>query len=254
MCKQETAEGLIKIVTLAPELPGAIAFIEKATKNGIVVAIGHTAATPEDISQAIKAGARLSTHLGNGAHKVLDRNNNYIQYQLAQDELQASFIADGFHIPFFTLTNYLRAKGTHRSVLVSDSIAAAGMGPGKYDLVGMEVEVNKEGFVSLTGTPYLAGSVLDLPRAIKNVARYTGFDPEDVVVMASHNPAELVGLECKLVLCQVDLEWGFGDSPDILFTSINGEIVYPYPKKEKGGTPEDQKVEKWADRFYTYKS
>ena len=110
------------------------------TAMGIVVAIGHTAATADQIRAAIAAGARMSTHLGNGAHAVLRRHPNYIWEQLAADELWASFIADGIHVPPHALKVMLRAKGPGRSVLVTDATAAAAAPPGLYRFAGMAIE------------------------------------------------------------------------------------------------------------------
>ncbi|GIX06552.1 MAG: hypothetical protein KatS3mg115_0955 [Candidatus Poribacteria bacterium] len=129
---QEAAEGRVRIVTLSPEWPEAISFIGRVAGEGVVVAIGHTAAEPERIREAVEAGARLSTHLGNGAHALLPRHPNYIWEQLAEDRLWASFIADGHHLPFATLKAMLRAKGPERSVLISDAVRLAGMKPGRY--------------------------------------------------------------------------------------------------------------------------
>src|SRR5215475_9941172 len=116
---QEASAGAVGIVTLAPELPGAAPYIDAITRGGAVAAIGHTAAAPDDIARAVSAGARLSTHLGNGAHAQIARHPNYIWEQLANDRLMASFIADGHHLPAATLTAMVRAKGYGRSILVS---------------------------------------------------------------------------------------------------------------------------------------
>lgn len=220
---QEAAEGIIKLVTLAPELPGAIDFIEKADKAGVVVGIGHTNASSDDIEKAIGAGAKMSTHLGNGAHKILPRTKNYILDQLSRDELMASFIADGYHLPPGVIKTYLRAKGTARSILISDSIAPAGIGPGTYQLVGIRMQVRDDGFVSLVGTPYLAGSVLNLASAVENVVKFTGLSLEEVISMASNNPARLLKEEMKD--CEVCMRWK-DDKLEILSTKISGELVW----------------------------
>ncbi|MGH2549133.1 MAG: N-acetylglucosamine-6-phosphate deacetylase, partial [Thermomicrobiales bacterium] len=96
---QDAAHGMIRMLTIAPETPGAIALIEKATQSGVIVAIGHTAASGACIRDAVKAGARFSTHLGNGSHAMLPRHENYLWEQLANDQLWASIIADGHHLP-----------------------------------------------------------------------------------------------------------------------------------------------------------
>ena len=119
---QRAGDGLVGIVTLAPELPGAVRYVRAASSAGVIIAIGHTAATAEQIVAAADAGARLSTHLGNGCHLMVPRHPNHLWAQLAEDRLQASFIADGHHLPAATLTAMVRAKGVDRSVLVSDSV------------------------------------------------------------------------------------------------------------------------------------
>src|SRR5215475_2543756 len=158
---QDAAIGRIRIVTLSPEWPGAIDFIERAAASSVVVAIGHTAATNAQITDAARAGARLSTHLGNGSHAKIDRHPNYIWEQLANDELWASFIVDGHHLPPSVVKCFLRSKGIARSILVTDAIAAAGQPAGRYKLSNVEVEVSEARRVSLPGTPYLAGSALE---------------------------------------------------------------------------------------------
>ncbi len=229
---QDVAEGLIKIVTLAPERDGTIPFIKKAVREGIIIGIGHTAASNEQIGAAISAGAQLSTHLGNGAHKQLDRNQNYIQYQLSQDALKASFIADGHHIPFPTLKNYFRAKEIARSILTSDSIAATGLGPGKYQLVGMDVEVQENGFTSLVGTPFLAGSTLNMLQAVENVAKFVRPSFDDVIQMAADNPANLLKIPKDELNSSsfAEIEWKPGDDftthLKVINTIIKGDIVW----------------------------
>src|SRR5215470_15118024 len=162
---QDAARGQIRIITLSPEWPCAFDFIERAAASGVVVAIGHTAANPSQIADAARAGARLSTHLGNGSHAKIDRHPNYIWEQLANDDLWASFIVDGHHLPPSVVKCFLRSKGVARSILVTDAIAAAGGPAGRYRLGNVEVEVTPERRVNLPGTPYLAGSVLDIHEA-----------------------------------------------------------------------------------------
>src|SRR5262249_48229077 len=115
---QEAAEGLIRLVTLAPERQGALEFIEKLAEAGIVAALGHTGADPETIRDAVQAGATLSTHLGNGAHNMLRRHPNYLWEQLAEDRLMASIIADGHHLPASVVKCMARVKGADRLILV----------------------------------------------------------------------------------------------------------------------------------------
>jgi len=184
----------IGIVTLAPELPGAIDLIHLCAEAGACPAIGHTEATPQEIVRAVDVGARLSTHLGNGTHLVLPRLDNYVQTQLAEDRLWASFIADGHHMPLTTLKNFIRAKTPARSILVTDAIVATGLGPGKYPAGTKIVEVCADGRTSAPGAPALAGSVLTLDKAVVNVAMHCGVSFEDAWAMASTNPAAVVSL------------------------------------------------------------
>lgn len=186
--------GRIALFTLAPELPGAIELIRRLAEKGICPSIGHSDATPADLEKAVAAGARMSTHLGNGSHQMLPRLDNYVQRQLADDRLSAGFIADGQHMPFCTLKNFLRAKTPARSILVTDATAAAEMGPGRHMLSGGMVEVTPEGRCSRPGEPNLAGSVLSLDRAVINVALHCDVTFEQAWAMASTAPARLVGL------------------------------------------------------------
>lgn len=123
---QDAAGGLIRLHTLAPEHDGAIVFIEKLVGSGVVVALGHTAATPAQLRDAVKAGAKLSTHLGNGSHAVLPRHENYIWEQLANDDLWASVICDGHHLPPSVVKVMLRVKTPARTVLTCDASSLAG--------------------------------------------------------------------------------------------------------------------------------
>lgn len=194
---QELAEGRIRIVTLSPEWPMACEFIERAANAGVIVAIGHTAATPQQIAGAVSAGAKMSTHLGNGSHAKIDRHPNYIWEQLANDDLWASFIVDGHHLPPSVVKCFLRSKGVRRSVLVTDAIAAAGCPPGNYKLGYVEVEVLETGRVCLPGTPYLAGSASEMHEAIGKAVEYSGLTLDEALQLATANPADLIGATGK---------------------------------------------------------
>jgi N-acetylglucosamine-6-phosphate deacetylase len=192
--RQEAAEGRIALVTLAPEAPGALGIIEPLVAAGVKVAIGHTGASPARIADAVRAGATLSTHLGNGCASMLPRHPNVIWEQLAEDRLLASFIVDGHHLPPATVKAMVRAKTPERSLLVTDAIAAAGMPPGVYRLAGQEVELSPEGRVAAPGAKNLAGSALSLNVAVGNTVRFTGLTLDEVVPMASTRPAEYLGI------------------------------------------------------------
>ncbi len=195
---QDAARGQIRIVTLSPEWPESFDFIERAAASGVIVAIGHTAATPAQIADAVRAGAKMSTHLGNGSHAKIDRHPNYIWEQLANDDLWASFIVDGHHLPPSVVKCFLRSKGMARSILVTDAISAAGQPTGKYKLGNVEVEVSEARRVCLPGTPYLAGSALEMQDAIGKTVAYSDATLADALQMASTNPAELLGVADRI--------------------------------------------------------
>jgi N-acetylglucosamine-6-phosphate deacetylase len=194
--RQDAAQGRIVLVTLAPEAPGATKLIEYLVGTNVCVAIGHTAGTREQIRDAIMAGATMSTHLGNGCTQTLHRHDNIIWEQLAADDLSASFIADGHHLPDAVLRSMVRAKGLKRSILVSDAIsaAAAPIG-GRYTIGQLEVELRADRRVGQPGAPNLAGSALTLDFAIGHLARVCGLAPLDVVPLATMHPAEYLGIE-----------------------------------------------------------
>jgi N-acetylglucosamine-6-phosphate deacetylase len=191
---QDAAGGMIRILTLAPELEGALAFIERVTADGVIVAIGHTAAAPERIRDAVKAGARLSTHLGNGSHKMLPRLNNYLWEQAGEDSLSASIIADGFHLPDSVLRVFARAKGLERLILVSDVAFLAGSSPGIASWGAISVEVHPDGHLSLAGTEFLAGSGHLLDRCVARFVAATGIPVQEAVELCTATPACLIGL------------------------------------------------------------
>lgn len=191
--RQDAAGGRIVLVTLAPEVPGAAPLIEHLVASGVRAAIGHTAATPQQIADAVAAGATLATHLGNGCAQMLPRHPNVIWELLAADALVASLIVDGHHLPPATVKAMVRAKGPGRTILVTDAVAAAGCGPGRYTIGAVDCERGEDGRVSLPGTPYLAGSSLTLDRAIANAVRFTGLPVDAVIAMASTIPASYLG-------------------------------------------------------------
>ncbi len=191
---REASDDRIGILTLAPELEGALKVIEEATAHGICVSIAHTQADRSRLLEAVDAGAKFSTHLGNGSHQMLPRLDNYVQAQLSEDRLLASFIADGHHVPLYTLKNFIRAKTPERSVLTTDAIVAAEVGAGRYSLGNKEIVVTEDLYVSKPGEPNLAGSALTLDRAIINAASHCDISFDQAWTMASTRPAELVGL------------------------------------------------------------
>jgi len=231
---QEAAEGLVRMVTVSPEWPGAPEFIEAITSEGVVAAIGHLDATPEQIDAAVRAGARVSTHLGNGSHAMLPRHPNYLWQQLADDRLAASFIVDGIHLDAAFLRVALRAKGVERSVLITDAVAPAGCAPGLYRLGEADVELSAEGKVTLRGTDRLAGSALRMDRGVENLMRLAGLTLPEALTMAARNPARVGRIEHRRRGLQpgeradiVEFDYDpAAKSLRIVRTWLGGELVY----------------------------
>jgi N-acetylglucosamine-6-phosphate deacetylase len=191
---QDAAGGRIRLVTLAPELDGALLFIEKLTASGVVVSLGHTAATGRCIHHAIRAGARLSTHLGNGSHAMLPRHENYIWEQLAADELWASVICDGHHLPPSVVKCVIRTKSPARTILTCDASSLAGLPPGRYHEWDQDFDVLPEGKVVVPGTSFLAGSWAFTDVCVGNAIRFASVSLAQAIDMASARPRELLGL------------------------------------------------------------
>jgi N-acetylglucosamine-6-phosphate deacetylase len=196
----------ILLVTIAPELPESERFISAMTSTGRVVAIGHSAADTATVARAAQAGARLSTHLGNGLPQTLHKVENPLFAQLAEDRLSASFIADGIHLPPHALKVMLRSKGLERSILVTDAVSAAATRPGLYPFAAMSVEHAADGSVRLPGSRYLAGSALTLDSAVRNLVTWELATPNQALRMASRNPRDLMA--ATLVAFSIEIDAG----------------------------------------------
>lgn len=181
----------ILMVTLAPELPGALELVAALAGEGVIVALGHTAAGFEQVAAAAAAGARLSTHLGNGMTQSAHKLENPIFAQLAEDRLEASFIADGIHIHPRALKVLLRAKGLDRAMLVTDAVAGAAAAPGQYRFAGMAIERTQAGAIRLPSGA-LAGSALCLDQAVRNLVAWGLATAEQALALASTRPLALL--------------------------------------------------------------
>ena len=231
---QEAAEGNVRLVTISPEWPEAPAYIEKLVGEGVVVSIGHTKADTDQIEAAVEAGATLSTHLGNGAHRELPRHPNYIWDQVADDRLTASFIADGIHLGRNFLKAAIRAKGLERSVLITDAVMPALCPPGAYMLGEVEVELKPDDRVVLRGGERLAGSSLRMDRGIGVLMKEAGLTLGEALTLATRNPARagrvagrLRGLQTGERADVVEFEHeAEAKTIRVLRTWLDGEIVY----------------------------
>lgn len=190
---QEMAEGRIRLLTLSPEWDNTADFIRQCHSRGVKVAIGHTHAQPEQIAAAVKAGATLSTHLGNAAPLMLRRHPNILWEQLSQDGLYASFIADGFHLPESFLKVAFRAKG-EKALLVSDATAFSGMPPGTYQShIGEEVLLEENGRLCMKANPdLLAGATKNLLENIEFLLSTQLCSLSEAWTMASTRVAEFL--------------------------------------------------------------
>ena len=227
---QEAAGGRIRELTLAPERKGAVDFIKKVSSEGVIISIGHTAASPEVIREAADAGARMSTHLGNGSQSMIPRLRNYIWEQMAEDRLHASIISDGFHLPPSVVKVILRAKELKRILLVSDAVTLGGMKPGIYKWDNIDVEVFEDGHLGLAGTEYLAGAGHLLDRSLAWLMNSTDLSIGEAVSLCTLNPNKLFFPEKKAPSLEP------GDPADItLFSYNNGDSALTVLETWRGG-------------------
>jgi N-acetylglucosamine-6-phosphate deacetylase len=190
----KAADGKVMYTTVAPEVPGAIAFIRAVVKRGVVVSLGHHHGSAESIARAVDAGATMCTHLGNGLAPMIDRHDNPIWPQLADTRLTPSLIADGHHLPPPMIETIIRAKGPGHVILTSDCVHLAGMKAGTYELAGQAVELTRRGRINLVGTTLLAGSATPLLHGVANAMGVAGLSLEQAFATATTVPARALGL------------------------------------------------------------
>jgi N-acetylglucosamine-6-phosphate deacetylase len=239
---QEAAEGNVRLVTLSPEWPETPAYIKHIVSRGAVASIGHQHPTEEQLAAAVDAGATLSTHLGNGADKILPRHPNYLWQQLAEDRLSASLIADGVHLEDMFLKVAVRAKGIERAVLITDAAMPTGCAPGNYKLGEVDVTLHaatadRPAKITLLGGDRLAASALSLDHAVEHLMRIAHVSLSEAVAMATVNPARVT----KIAGRQNGLQAGdrsdvveFSYDPatksiGVIRTWLDGELVYGKP-------------------------
>ena len=213
----QASHGTIRIITIAPELPGAIETIAHARKLGIVVSVGHSNADSVETQAAIAAGAAHATHTFNAMRPLDHREPGILGVVLSDDRLTADIIADGIHIAPAVLDLFIKAKGLERAILITDAISASGMPDGNYRLGEMNVTV-REGRCEHEGK--LAGSVLTLDRAVRNIIRHAGVSLQTAIQFATLNPARRLEIEAdRGVLAP-------GRSADLVALNSNGEIAF----------------------------
>jgi len=193
----QAARGHVRMMTIAPELPGALEVIVEATRRKVCVSIGHSDAVIKAARAGVQAGARHATHTFNAMRPLDHRDPGIVGEVLTDGQLTADIIADGIHVAPEVVQLFLQAKGKENSVLITDAISATGMPDGTYQLGPIQVSV-KQGRCTMDGK--LAGSVLTMDRAVRNVTRFAGWSLQDAVQAATLNPARAVGLkQCGVV-------------------------------------------------------
>ena len=226
----EASGGALRLLTLAPELPGASEVIREAVQRGVTVAVGHTAATYEQTASAADLGASLVTHLFNAMGGLTAREPGAAGAALDLDALTAGIIADGVHLHPATIRAAVRAKGAERIVLVTDAMPPVGAASQEFSMLGRRVTV-RDGACRLDdGT--LAGSVLTMDQALRNVVEWTGLPLQDALGMATLLPARLIGAaaskgsleagkDADVVVLDRDLR--------VRLTLVGGRVVYHAP-------------------------
>ncbi|MFZ0294660.1 MAG: N-acetylglucosamine-6-phosphate deacetylase [Candidatus Sulfotelmatobacter sp.] len=192
----QAARGQVRMMTIAPELPGAIEVITEAARRKVCVSIGHSDANLKDAEAAVKAGARHATHTFNAMRPLDHRDPGILGEVLTSGQLTADIIVDGIHVAPEVVKLFLRAKGIERAVLITDATAATGMPDGIYQLGPIQVEV-KNGRCTIAGETgdKLAGSVLTMDKAVRNVRQFAGWSLQDSIRAATLNPTAAVGLK-----------------------------------------------------------
>jgi N-acetylglucosamine-6-phosphate deacetylase len=210
----DAARGHIRVMTIAPELPGAPEVIADAARRGVCVSLGHSDADLQATRAGITAGARHATHTFNAMRPLRHRDPGILGAVLTDSNLSADIIADGLHVDPAIVQLFLQAKGPDRAVFITDSTAATGMPDGVYQIGTLEMEV-KHGVCRARGT--LAGSTLTLDQAVRNVMKFAHSDLEKVLRPATLNPARVAGLAGKGIL-EVGVE------ADLVVLSPEGEV------------------------------
>ena len=212
----QAARGKVRMMTIAPEIPGAMEVIPEAARRGVCVSIGHSDAEMPIAREAVAAGARHATHTFNAMRPLDHRDPGVIGEVLSDDRITADLIADGIHVAPPVVKLFLQAKGPERAVLITDAISATGMPDGRYQLGPIQVDV-KDGKCTANGS--LAGSVLTMDRAVRNVTQFSHWSLRDAVRAASLNPARAVGMAENIGVLAA------GSRADFTVLGPNSEVI-----------------------------
>lgn len=194
----DAADGLTRLVTLAPERDLGLGVTQMLAERNIVISAGHTNASLDQLRAAIDAGVTMFTHLGNGCPSNLHRHDNILNRVLSlRERLWICFIADGAHIPFFVLKNYLDLVGADKSIVVTDAISAAGLGPGSYRLGRWELRIGEDGVARSPDGSHLVGSTISMKESIRNLTQELGLGEETARRLVDGNPRKAIGEQCS---------------------------------------------------------
>lgn len=231
----ESFPGIIKLVTIAPELPGAFAAISFLRGRGVAVSAGHSAATYRQVEEALRLGLSHITHTFNGMSGFHHRQPGVAAAALALDRLNTEIIADGVHVDPDIVAFLIRVKGPERVLLVTDSISATGLPDGRYQLGGLEIRV--QGKEARLAAGNLAGSTLTMNVALRHVLKWTGLSLPEAVGLASRNPARVLGLEGR----KGSLEPGkdadvtvLDDDFQVALTVVGGRLLFSAESPSRG--------------------
>ena len=213
----EAAEGHVRLMTIAPELPGADEVIARAVELGVRVSLGHSNAGTDDALRGVHAGATSATHTFNAMRRFDHREPGILGVVLDCDDMFAEIICDGLHVNPTVVRMFWKEKGSERAILVTDAMSATGMPDGNYRLGELEVRV-KNG-KCIIGEDTLAGSTLTMDRAVRNFAAFTGVEPGAAAVLATRNPARMIGLDSQVGALET------GRSADITVLTAQGEVA-----------------------------
>ena len=219
----QAAVGRVSVLTIAPELPGALELIHEARRRGVVVSLGHSNADLCQAQRGISAGAHHATHTFNAMRRLEHRDAGLLGAILTHKCMTADIIVDGIHVEPTVVDLFLREKGVEGAVLITDATSATGMPEGTYRLGNFEVEV-KNGQCTSHGK--LAGSVLTLDRAIRNVMDFAGWTLQNSVRLATYNPARVLGVEKRkgIIASGADADFAILDAQGEVRNTIIGGL------------------------------
>ena len=228
----QAAEGNIRLMTIAPELPGALETIAHAVQLGVRISLGHSNAQLAEARRGVAAGAVSATHTFNAMRRFDHRDPGLLGEVLTNDDLFAELICDGLHVDPAAVRLFWKAKGPRRALLVTDAMAGAGMPDGKYWLGELEVRV--ENGRCIVGVDTIAGSTLTLDRAVRNFAEFSGAPFTEALALATRNPARMMGLDAEIGTLAP------GRCADIAVVAPNHEIVETFLRGQPQVAPSTQ--------------